>query len=155
MKPSLIQSLFNLKRLKVTARLSLVGLFFAAGTAFAQTTEIRIVAGDLVIHATLADSAATQDLLAQLPLSLELSDYHRTEKISYLPKALSTSGMPKAMDPDVGDFTYFAPWGNIALFYKDFGYSRGLVKLGEIDANDVEMLKNLPEMNVIIERSQP
>lgn len=126
-----------------------------SNTVLAETNAIKIVAGEQAIYATLTDSAATRDFLAQLPLGVTLSDYHRTEKIAYLPKALSTEDMPKAMDPEVGDFTYFAPWGNIALFYKDFGYSRGLVKLGEIAPEDIETLKALPEMNVTIERSQP
>jgi hypothetical protein len=32
----------------------------------------------------------------------------------------------------VGDITYYAPWGNLAIFYRDFGYSPGLVRLGHI-----------------------
>jgi hypothetical protein len=35
----------------------------------------------------------------------------------------------------VGDIAYYAPWGNLAIFYKDFGYSRGLVKLGRLDSS--------------------
>jgi len=34
----------------------------------------------------------------------------------------------------VGDITYYAPWGNLAIFYRDFDYSRGLVRLGRIDS---------------------
>jgi hypothetical protein len=34
----------------------------------------------------------------------------------------------------VGDIAYYAPWGNLAIFIKDFGYSRGLVKLGCIES---------------------
>ncbi|WP_337926728.1 cyclophilin-like fold protein [Paenibacillus caui] len=30
--------------------------------------------------------------------------------------------------------TYYAPWGNLAIFYRDFRYSSGLIKLGSIDA---------------------
>ena len=56
-----------------------------------------------------------------------------TEKISDLPRKLSTRGAPAGIDPDVGDITYYAPWGNLAIFIKDFGYSRGLVKLGRIE----------------------
>ena len=37
-------------------------------------------------------------------------------------------------DPSVGDITYYPPWGNVAFFYRDFGYSRGLVKLGRLDS---------------------
>lgn len=37
---------------------------------------------------------------------------------------------------------YYAPWGNLAIFYKDFGYASGLVILGKIDS-EVEAL-NVP-----------
>jgi hypothetical protein len=30
--------------------------------------------------------------------------------------------------------TYYAPWGNLAIYYRDFGYSSGLVILGKIDS---------------------
>ena len=39
------------------------------------------------------------------------------------------------MDPAAGDIAYYAPWGNLAIFYKDVGYSRGLVKLGTIESS--------------------
>jgi hypothetical protein len=93
---------------------------------------IRIILGDKVITATLDDSPTSRDLLAQLPLSLNLDDYSATEKIAYLPDKLSTSGAPEGIDPGVGDITYYAPWGNLAIFYRDFGYSRGLVRLGSV-----------------------
>jgi hypothetical protein len=37
--------------------------------------------------------------------------------------------------PSVGDIAYFAPWGNLALFYKDFTYSEGLIVLGKLDGD--------------------
>jgi hypothetical protein len=37
-------------------------------------------------------------------------------------------------DPSIGDIAYYAPWGNLAIFHKDFGYSSALVKLGTIDS---------------------
>jgi len=65
---------------------------------------------------------------------LTLKDYAETEKISDLPKKLSTESAPSGSDPSVGDITYYAPWGNLAIFYRDFGYSSGLVILGKIDS---------------------
>ena len=38
------------------------------------------------------------------------------------------------MAPAVGDVTHYSPWGNLAIFYKDGRYARGLVKLGRIDS---------------------
>lgn len=35
--------------------------------------------------------------------------------------------------PEAGDVCYYAPWGNLAIFHKPFGYSAGLVKLGRIE----------------------
>jgi hypothetical protein len=83
-------------------------------------------------------------------LTLTLKDYAATEKISDLPRKLSTQGAPPGCDPAVGDITYYAPWGNLALFYKDFGYSNGLVKLGNIDSG-VKALNRSGPLTVIIE----
>ena len=96
--------------------------------------KIIIKVGDQVITATLIDSKTTQDFISLLPLTLTLEDYAGTEKISDLPKRLSTEGAPSGSDPSVGDITYYAPWGNLAIFYRDFGYASGLVILGKIDS---------------------
>ncbi|SDE88817.1 hypothetical protein SAMN04488504_11446 [Myxococcus virescens] len=98
------------------------------------TVKIRLVAEGTVLTATLDDNAATRDFVSLLPLSLTLKDYAGTEKVSDLPKRLSTSATPAGVDPDVGDLAYYAPWGNLAIFYRDFGYSSGLVRLGRIDS---------------------
>lgn len=98
------------------------------------TMKIRLISDDGVLTATLDDNAAARDLASLLPLSLTLRDHARTEKVSDLPRRLATSGAPVGVDPDVGDLAYYAPWGNLAIYYRDFGYSRGLVKLGRIDA---------------------
>jgi hypothetical protein len=87
------------------------------------------------ITATLDDNASSRDFASLLPLALTLDDYNGTEKISDLPKKLSTRGAPEGVDPAAGDIAYYAPWGNLAIFYKDFGYSRGLVKLGTIESS--------------------
>jgi Cyclophilin-like family len=51
----------------------------------------------------------------------------------------------------VGDIAYYAPWGNLAIFYKDFGYSRGLIGLGRIDSG-IEALNVPGSLTVTIER---
>ena len=68
-----------------------------------------------------------------LPLTLRLEDYNGTEKISALPRKLTRGGAPAGFDPSAGDVTFYAPWGNLALFYRDFRYSEGLVPLGRIE----------------------
>ena len=116
--------------------------------------KIRLTLEDRKITATLIDSKTSQDFISLLPLTLTLEDYVGTEKISYLPKRLSTEDAPAGSDPSVGSVTYYAPWGNLAIFYRDFGYSKGLVLLGKIDAEGIEALKISGNVNVTIERAE-
>lgn len=95
-----------------------------------------------VVTATMKNNRAARDFIALLPLTLTLEDYARTEKISNLPRKLSTEDAPPGSDPAVGDIAYYAPWGNLAVFYRDFGYSDGLVIFGKIDSG-IEAL-NVP-----------
>lgn len=82
----------------------------------------------------LFDTPAANALYAALPMELNFSDYNGTEKIAYPPEALPTSGEPDGCDPDEGDLCLYAPWGNLCIFYKDFGYSRSLIKLGHVES---------------------
>lgn len=112
--------------------------------------SIRLTINGQVLSATLVDNATTRDFLALLPLTLEFEDYNSTEKVSQLPRRLSTAGAPAGVDPSVNDITYYAPWGNLAIFYEDFGYSSGLVKLGRIDG-DIGALRARGPVKVVIE----
>jgi hypothetical protein len=95
--------------------------------------KIRMDVDGASIIATLDDNATSKDFASLLPLTLSLDDYNGTEKISDLPKKLTTRGAADGVEPAAGDIAYYAPWGNLAIFYKDFEYSRGLVKLGAIE----------------------
>jgi hypothetical protein len=67
-------------------------------------------------------------------MTLTSSDYGGTEKVAALPRRLSTENAPEGMEPSIGDFTDYAPWGNLAIFYKGFRDSKGLVALGSIES---------------------
>jgi hypothetical protein len=112
--------------------------------------KIRMIVEGITLTATLDDNETAKDFFAQLPMTLKLEDYASTEKISYLPRRLSTRGAPPGCDPSVGDMTYYAPWGNLALFYRDFGYSNGLIKLGRFNSG-VEALSRPGPLTVTIE----
>lgn len=99
------------------------------------TMQIRIdIEGQKPVMANLDNSPATLDLIKQLPLTLELTDYAGTEKIAYLPHRLSTQHATKAYAGKAGDITYYAPWGNLAIFYRDSdaGLANGLIYLGKL-----------------------
>lgn len=96
-------------------------------------TRIHVIVGDQTLPATLDDTPAARSFAGLLPLDLTLTDYHGIEKVADLPRALDTTGAPAKYDPSVGDITLYAPWGNLAIFIKDFSASRGLVRLGAFD----------------------
>jgi len=120
----------------------------------AGTMKIRIDVEGRSLSATLDDTEAARDFASLLPLTVKLEDHASTEKIADLPRRLSTRGAPPGSDPDVGDIAYYAPWGNLAVYYRDFGYSAGLVKLGRIDAG-VEALERPGPLRVTIARVEP
>jgi fermentation-respiration switch protein FrsA (DUF1100 family) len=116
--------------------------------------KIKLKLRDRTLTATLYDNPTAREFASLLPLTLTLQDYAKTEKISDLPRKLTTEGAPAGSDPSPGDIAYYAPWGNLALFYKDFGYSEGLVILGRLD-NSTEALDMPGSMTVTIERADP
>lgn len=107
----------------------------------AEKSELRLIINGRSLSATLEDSPAARDFRAMLPLTLKISDFNGTEKISDLPGRLSEKDAPSGVTPEAGDMAYYAPWGNLALFYKDFSWSRGLIRLGRI-TSDIAPLVN-------------
>lgn len=123
-------------KLKLTVLLAVITvaiLTVQTAGAEADRMKIRITMNGKEITATLVDNPTSRDFVSLLPLKLKLEDYGKTEKISYLPRKLSTEGAPPGSDPSIGDVSYYAPWGNLAIFRKDFRYSSGLINLGKID----------------------
>ena len=116
--------------------------------------KIRIILADTTLVASLEDTPAARDFAALLPLDLTLEDFHATEKIADLPDRISTAGAPDGIDPQVGDITLYAPWGNLAIFYRDFGYAKGLVRLGRIE-DGVDMLAAAGPLAARFERLGP
>ncbi len=116
----------------------------------AGTMRIRLTVDGKVLTATLLDNATARDFASLLPLELTMEDHASTEKIAHPPRKLSTEGSPAGADPEVGDIAYYAPWGNLAIYYRDFGYSPGLVKLGRIEG-DVRALAVRASLKVRIE----
>jgi len=129
----MIQVKRMIKKILFLALAMAMALYYAPCGAENGTMKIRLKVGDTALTATLIDGKTNQDFISLLPLTLTLKDYAGTEKIGDLPKRLSTEGAPSGSDPSVGDITYYAPWGNLAIFYRDFGYASGLVILGKID----------------------
>lgn len=129
----------------------------AAGTENQRATPMKIqmtVNGAVIATASLDPNDSAKDFAALLPLNLPLKDYAATEKIADLPRKLSVHGAPKAYTPSAGDISYYAPWGNLAIFYKNGYLSSGLVRLGRIDSG-LDALQRLGPVSVRLERATP
>jgi hypothetical protein len=114
--------------------------------------QLRLTIGTTVLGAELFDTDTSRDFAALLPLTLTLTDFPDPEKVSDLPRRLSTAEAPPGTDAHAGDIAYYAPWGNLAIFYRDFEYAQGLVRLGTIRTG-IDALEAVPdETTVTIER---
>jgi hypothetical protein len=122
----------------------------AATTPTGRTTamNIRLTLDGHPVAATLNDSPTARDLAAQLPLTLSLRDLNQAEKTADLPRKLSTSGAPEGADPEVGDLAYYAPWNQLAAYYRDAPYATGLVILGHMADGGAEQLATADEITL-------
>ena len=114
-----------------------------------DTHRVRLRFADGEIIVALVDNSAVRSLVAMLPVTLEFRDYAGIEKISDPPRKLDISDVPAGYDPSVGDLTLYAPWGNLAFFYRDHGYARGLVPLGSI-VSGAELLGELDGADAVL-----
>lgn len=122
-------------------------------TSIQDTMKLKITIEGNTATAILYNTPTSRDFVTMLPLTVEMDDYANTEKIFYPSRKLSVQDAPKGFNPSVGDITLYAPWGNIALFYKDFGYSNGLISLGKITSG-IEYFKVKGKIAVTFELEQ-
>lgn len=97
-----------------------------------DSREIQITtdSGNKII-VLLNNSPAADSFYRQLPLSVSIEDYAGSEKIFYPSEELNTIDTPLAKGPS-GTLAYYAPWGNIALFYQECRGAGDLYGLGEV-----------------------
>lgn len=113
-----------------------------------EQNRIKITFEDKELYVKLIDNESSRDLINMLPLTVDFDDYNHTEKIASLPRKLELNNNPGEYSVQVGDFAYYAPWGNLSIFYKEFKSSSSLQKLGEFETG-IEELKNLKGKAVI------
>lgn len=102
---------------------------------------LSVTWGDKQLIYALNDSPAAAALLEQLPLTVQVEDYSSNEKIFYPPQKLDISDSPAASGGS-GTLAYYAPWGDIVMFYGDFDENPSLYELGRIVSGE-ELLSQL------------
>ena len=107
-----------------------------------ESTQVAVTCGDLQVVYELNDSPAAQGLLSQLPLTVEVEDFSTNEKVFYPPQELDTTDTPLAVG-GAGTLAYYAPWGDVVLFYDSFSANGSLYELGEA----VSGVENIGQMS--------
>lgn len=92
--------------------------------------QIQVQGNGHTIVFELNDSPASRSLYRQLPLTIEVQDYSSNEKIFYPPDELEIGDTPLTEGGGAGRLAYFASWGDVILYYGDFGPYSGLYDLG-------------------------
>lgn len=109
---------------------------------------VRFLVGENEIIVRLEDNPAADSLYEILPMELNFEDYNGTEKIAYPDEALTTDGAPDHCTPQRGDLCFYAPWGNLCFFYRDFRESPSLVPLGAVQSG-IEYLVDLDSVSSV------
>jgi hypothetical protein len=107
------------------------------------TTKIKMVFENGEVIISLTNNPTTADLLSLLPMTLYASDFNNAEKILMLPRTLIGAKSAVGYDPKIGDVALYAPWGNLAIYYRDAPYAAGLLYLGKVELG-LDALSKIP-----------
>ena len=92
--------------------------------------QISVQFGENTVIYELNDSPVADSLYEQLPITTEVEDFSTNEKIFYPSQELDTSDSPAA-EGGAGTLAYYAPWGDVVMFYDDYRANSSLFELGQ------------------------
>lgn len=124
-----------------------------AATPSAGVVPVRVLAGDRTFAAELYDNPTARDLADRLPVTLTVDDLHGTEKTGRLPAALTTDGVSRGADPEVGELGYYAPGEDLVLYHGDVGYFTGIVRMGRFEDSIAGIADEPDGLPVTVERA--
>lgn len=102
----------------------------AGSTEETGARQISVQFGENTVIYELNDSPAADSLYEQLPITTEVEDFSTNEKIFYPSQELDTSDSPAA-EGGAGTLAYYAPWGDVVMFYDDYSANSSLFELGQ------------------------
>ncbi len=106
----------------------------AEGSPSAVLRKIRLVWDNNEVVIALENHKTTEDFISKLPMTVTIEDYNNTEKISRFSDEIYKDTTAAGLKPSVGDVALYAPWGNLAIFYKEWSYSEDLIPIGHIES---------------------
>lgn len=94
--------------------------------------QLRLSVGGYSLIYNLDDSYLADQLITQLPLTVNIEPYSDNEMIFYPPEKLDCEGAQPASG-GAGILAYYEPWGDVVMFTGDFAEAPGLYRLGEVE----------------------
>ncbi|QWU13758.1 Cyclophilin-like [Paenibacillus sophorae] len=117
-------------------------------TSHSDNARIKLILDNEEFIVDMYDNPTSRDFLTMLPITLSFEDFVGKEKISYLSRKLDTEPAPSNSGPSVGEFAYYAPWGNLAIFYNESASTgNGLIVLGKINSGMQELEEKLADIS--------
>ncbi|WP_018124126.1 cyclophilin-like fold protein [Desulfovibrio oxyclinae] len=80
----------------------------------------------------LYDTVAAEEFHEQLPLELELSNFRDAQWMFYPPEKLNVKPEEAYHDGRKGELSYYEPWGDVFMLYRDFHAGDEMHRLGVV-----------------------
>lgn len=92
--------------------------------------QVEVVSQGKKATFQLYDTTAAKAFYDQLPLELSLSNFRNAQWMFYPPDRLQVETSEAYHDGKKGELSYYAPWGDVFMLYKDFHAGDEMHRLG-------------------------
>ncbi|QJB58480.1 hypothetical protein HFN16_14390 [Pseudodesulfovibrio sp. zrk46] len=92
--------------------------------------RVEIISQEKQATFQLYDTVAAKEFFNQLPLELDLSNFRDAQWMFYLSEKLNVTADEAYHDGKKGELSYYAPWGDAFILYKDFYAGDEMHRLG-------------------------
>ena len=92
--------------------------------------QVKITSKGNTATFRLYDTVAAKEFYDQLPLKLDLTNFRDAQWMFYPPEKLSVTAREAYHDGKKGELSYYEPWGDVFMLYKDFYAGDEMHRLG-------------------------
>lgn len=93
-------------------------------------TKIQITWNGRTAVFQLYDTTAARELCAQLPMTLDTTNFRDAQWMFYPPEKLNVTQEEAYHDGKRGELSYYEPWGDVFILYEDFYAGDEMHRLG-------------------------
>ena len=92
--------------------------------------QVKITSQGHTATFQLYHTVAAKEFYAQLPLELDLTNFRDAQWMFYPPEKLGVTAREAYHNGKKGELSYYAPWGDVFMLYKDFYAGDEMHRLG-------------------------